>query len=110
MKTKFLGLLFCFLCACSSDKNDIVKVPVTAISLNETTINLQVGDTRTLVATIAPDNATNKTVSWTSSDATIVNVNSSGKIDAIKAGGPITITAKAEEQTATCTIFVISKS
>ena len=57
----------------------IPVVPVTGITLNETSGNLQVGETKTLTATVTPTNATNKNVTWTSSNDTIAKVDIKGK-------------------------------
>ena len=80
-------------------------IPVSSITLNETSIEIQVGESRLLVATVGPENATNKAVSWSSSDTTIVIVNQIGKVTALKSGTAI-ITAKAGDKTATCTVSV----
>jgi|GEM_PF-1303270 len=69
-----------------------------AISLNKYTDSLPVGQTDTLIATVTPDNATNKNVNWTSSDPTIVNVDANGKITALKVG-TATITATTTDGT-----------
>lgn len=68
-------------------------VNVTSITLSSTTMNLEVGQTRTLTATVTPDNATDKTVTWTSSNdkvATVVD----GTVAAV-GEGTATITATA---------------
>jgi len=82
-------------------------VSVTSISLNKTSTSLYVGDTETLTATVSPSNATDKTVTWSTSDASIVTVNN-GTITAI-AEGTATITAKAGDQSATCEVTVSEK-
>lgn len=78
--------------------------PVESISLDKTSASLKVGETITLTATIKPDNATNKKVIWSSSNAEIAKVED-GVVTAIKEG-EATITAKTEDggKTATCTI------
>jgi arabinogalactan endo-1,4-beta-galactosidase len=55
--------------------------------------DVTVGSTKTLTATIAPSNATNKTVTWSTSDSGIATVDSSGVVKGVKAGSA-TITAK----------------
>ncbi|MCR4566102.1 MAG: Ig-like domain-containing protein [Bacteroidales bacterium] len=70
-------------------------VPVTGVSLDKTNLELKVADSETLTATVTPDNATNKNVSWTSSDATIATVEN-GRVTGVKPGS-VTITAKTED-------------
>uniref|UniRef100_A0A182SM09 BIG2 domain-containing protein n=1 Tax=Anopheles maculatus TaxID=74869 RepID=A0A182SM09_9DIPT len=60
-----------------------VNIPVTGVLLNKTTATLALGNSETLVPTIAPATATNRAVTWTTSDATKVMVNSAGKITAL---------------------------
>ena len=80
-------------------------VVATGISLNKTSISILKGNNETLTATITPSNATDKTVTWTSSNtniATVVN----GKVTGVKAGSA-TITAKTTNgKTANCTVTV----
>ena len=83
----------------------VVPTPVTSVTLNKTTASLKVGETLTLSATVNPSDATDKTVTWTTSDATVATV-SNGVVTAKKLG-TATITAKAGEKTASCTITVI---
>ena len=62
----------------------------------ETTAEIKVDETVTLTATVLPENATNKTVTWTSSDETVAIVDTNGKVTAVKAGTVI-ITAVAND-------------
>lgn len=80
-------------------------VAVTGITLDATTANLLIGKTRTLVATVAPDGATDKTIAWSTSDETIATVDATGLVTAVKVG-TATITATAGEKTATCEVEV----
>ncbi|MBQ6578185.1 MAG: Ig domain-containing protein, partial [Bacteroidales bacterium] len=82
-------------------------VPVESVTLNKTALTLTEGDSETLTATVNPDNATDKTVTWSSSKTSVATVDN-GKITAI-AEGTATITAKAGEKTATCTVTVKKK-
>ncbi len=77
-----------------------------AVSLNKTSTTLRVGDTETLTATVTPNNATNKAVTWTSSNSSVATV-SNGVVTA-KAEGTATITVKTADgnKTATCTVTV----
>lgn len=84
-------------------------VPVESVTLDEDTLELEVGGrtedaSATLVATVKPDNATDKTVMWTSSDPTIATVEG-GNVTAL-AVGETTITATAGGKSATCTVTV----
>jgi len=81
------------------------RIAVTSVELNKTSFQLKEGDTETLIATVKPDNATDKTVTWSTSDASIASVDDSGKVTAVKEG-TATITAKAGEKSATCTVTV----
>jgi uncharacterized protein YjdB len=81
-------------------------VAVTSVTLNKTTLPLTKGQSEKLTATVAPDNATDKTVTWSSSDATIASVDQTGKVTAVQRG-EATITAKAGEQEAKCLVEVI---
>ena len=88
-------------------------VNVTGITLSQTEAAVTIGgETLTLTATVAPDDATDKTVTWTSSDPTVATV-ANGVVTAV-AAGTATITATAtngtddttDDKTATCTITV----
>lgn len=79
-------------------------IKVTSVAVSPTSLNLEVGQTGTLTATVKPDNATNKTVTWTTSNdkvATVVN----GVVIAV-GKGTATITAAADGKTAACTVTV----
>ena len=83
-------------------------VDVTDVLL-ETTAVIEVGKTETLTATVEPSDATDKTVTWTSSDETVATVDGNGMVTAVKAG-TATITAKAGDKTATCVVIVTASS
>ncbi|MCI8652537.1 MAG: hypothetical protein HFF11_02415 [Angelakisella sp.] len=85
----------------------VAKVPVTGVTLNKTELSLTVGASETLTATVAPDNATNKTVKWSTSDSKIAAVDENGKVTAV-APGTVTITAATEDgnKTAACKVTV----
>ena len=83
-------------------------VSVTGVSLDKTELSLTVGDTETLTATVAPDNATDKTVTWTSSNSTVATVDQNGVVTAV-ARGTAVITATAADDSgasASCTVTV----
>lgn len=85
-------------------------VAVTGVTLNKSSLSMTVGKTETLTATVTPTNATNKTVNWTSSDATVASV-SNGTITAKKAGS-VTIVATTADggKVAYCTVSVTDAS
>lgn len=83
-------------------------IPVTGITLNKETLSLVKGAKETLTATVSPENATDKTVTWTSSNETVAKVEN-GVVTAV-AAGKATITAKAGEKTATCAVTVTNPS
>lgn len=82
------------------------QIAVTSVTLDKTTLRLEVGGTETLVATVTPDNATDKTVTWSSSDSAVATVDDTGKVTAVMKGDA-TITAKAGSKTETCKVVVI---
>lgn len=97
-----------------SGKSDIctivVKQSVTSISLSADTLTLAPGTSETVVAQILPDNASSKSVAWSTSDSTVATVNSKGSITAVKEGS-CTIIAKATDgsgQKAVCKVTVVN--
>ena len=83
--------------------------PVTGVTLNKTSYEMTEGDEFTLTATVNPENATNKNVSWSSSNTSVATVDN-GKVTALTAG-TATITVKTEDgnKTATCEVTVNAK-
>jgi len=95
---------------CKVTVKELGAVDVTGISLNKSTTTLFIGSKETLTATIKPSNATDKTVTWDSSDPAVASVNN-GEVTAIKAGKAIiTATAKDGGYTATCEVNVSDQS
>ena len=82
---------------------------MTSVTLSKDNLTLQIGTSETLTATVVPDNATYKTVSWSSSDLSKVTVDNNGKVTAV-AVGSATITATADGKSATCTVTVPNPS
>ena len=82
-------------------------VPVTSVTLDKTSETLEKGKSMKLVATVNPSDATDKTVTWSSSDVSVASVDQDGTVRAVK-GGTATITAKAGEKSATCRITVVT--
>ena len=85
-------------------------VPVSQITLNEAEASISVGNSETLTATVAPENATIKALKWTSSDEDVATVAPDGTVTAVKAGAA-TITATAADgsgKSAVCKVTVIA--
>lgn len=80
---------------------------VTEVILDKTTITLESGKTSSLQATIQPDDANNKSITWTSSNSAVATVDAAGKVTAVGEGNA-TITAKSVDggKTATCAVTV----
>lgn len=88
--------------------SEIIKV--TGVTLDKTSLSLEVGSTYRLTATVYPDNATNKNVTWTSSNSNIATVDD-GLVTAKAAGiAIITVTTEDGGKTASCTVTVAPKS
>ena len=86
----------------------ISKINVTGIKLDKTEATMRVGQTMTLTPTIAPSNASIKTVKWESSDSSVGYVSQSGIVTA-KSAGKVRITARSSDNNAivaTCTILI----
>ena len=81
------------------------EIKATGISINQHTVNLKRSETFQLVATIQPDNATNKTVSWSSSNPSIASISKEGIVTALTYG-ETTITAATEDGSFSTTAIV----
>lgn len=82
-------------------------IPVESVSLDKTSLELVEGDIAALVSTVLPEDATDKTVTWNSSNPAVATV-AGGVVTAI-AEGEATIAATAGEFTATCAVVVSKK-
>lgn len=86
--------------------------PVTAVTLEPEKIELAVGESEQLKATVKPDNATNVALTWTSSNAGVASVDENGKVTA-QAPGTATITVQSQDDPAitdTCEVTVTGKA
>lgn len=95
--------------ACKSDDDD--DVSVTEVRLDKEKAELKVGDTLKLTATVAPTDATNKTVSWSSNKENVATVSDDGTVKAVTAGTAV-ITVKTADggKEAACTVTVKEKT
>lgn len=96
--TNFIG------CKNDDDDGGDETVAVTEVKITSTVKEVTAGKTITLEATVSPENATNKTVTWTSSDTTVATVKD-GVVTGVKEG-KVTITANAGEKTAKVEVTV----
>lgn len=88
----------------------VSPVAVTGVSLDSSSAIVKAGKTITLVPTISPSNATNKSVSWTSSDTSVATV-SAGVVTGVTAGtATITVTTQDSNKTATCLVTVTNNA
>ena len=93
------------------DLNVNLYVPATWMQISAGTLKLLAGDTYQITAKLLPEDATDKTVTWTSSDPKVAKVDKTGLVTAVK-GGTATITASAEggSLTLTCDVTVIPRA
>ena len=100
-------------CTSPEQPNDGSKentnVPVTSVSLSRSSAELVEGESITLIATVSPNNATDKTVSWSSSKSSIASVDYNGTVKALSFGS-VTITATAGGKSASCNVSVVTKT
>ena len=103
----FLQSLLCIIITIVSCQKEVSEpIMVSAVNLNADSVELTEGEEFQLVATISPNNADNKVVIWSTSNASVASV-LDGKVTAIKAG-KATITVKSDDggKTATCDVVV----
>jgi len=87
----------------------VVNVPATGVSVTPATVNVAIGSTTTLTATVAPANASNKAVTWSSSSASVATVSASGVVTGLAAGvTTITATTASGGFTASSVVTVIA--
>lgn len=86
-------------------------VAVTGVTLDKSSATVNVGATLQLTATVAPSNATNKAVTWTSSNNNIATVDANGKVTGKAVGSAtIQVTTTDGKKTASCTVTVTQGS
>lgn len=79
---------------------------VTSVTLNKKTLNLEVGKTRKLSATVLPASAADKSITWSSSNTEVASVSSSGTVNAKKAGTAVITATATNGKNASCTVTV----
>ncbi|MCE5204480.1 MAG: Ig-like domain-containing protein [Porphyromonadaceae bacterium] len=104
-------LLFFVLCILFSCEKEDPVIKVTAVTVSEDRMTITEGDINKLHVTINPEKATNKKVTWKSSNASVVFVDQHGEMVANKAGNAtITVTTEEGNKTATCDVTVELKT
>ena len=95
----------------STDSQKENPIAVTGVTIDQTTLSLVIGTSGQLVATVAPADAADKSVAWTSSNAAVATVDSNGNVTAVAAGtATITVTTTDGAKTSTCAVTVTEKS
>ena len=108
MRKLLLFTAVLLLTACS--ENDLIEpvVSVADVRLDNNTLTLTVGETRSLTATVLPENATNQNVSWRSSNNNVATVDEDGVVTAISEGtATITVTTQDGGRVAECFVTVL---
>ncbi len=111
MKNKLFTILFitlillCSLVGCGN------MISVQSITLVKSEIVMEIGEKVTLTATITPDNATDKSLTWSVDDTTIATVSESGEVTALSAGETtLTVKTTSGDKTASCLVKVNDKT
>lgn len=112
----FMALTMAVLAISGCDKTEPKEpegpstIKVTGVSLDLQSLSMTEGESSTLTATVAPSNATDKSVTWSSNTTAVATVDDNGKVIAVKAGeATITVTTKDGGKTATCKVTVKAK-
>ncbi len=84
----------------------IETIDVTSVSVSPTSLSLKEGATGTVTATVAPSNATNKTITWSTSNSAVATVSGSGTVTAVKAGTAVITASSNNGKTATVNVTV----
>ena len=105
---KCIVLLLCvtlFFASCKDDEKTTIKVE--SVTISKTTLSLVAGSSETLTATVLPEDAEEKSVTWSSDKTTIATVDATGIVTAVAAGtATITVTTADGGKTATCAVTV----
>ena len=107
---RILVSIICVIALFACAEEEPVPVAVESVKLNHTSLTLTVGDTTTLIATVLPEDAENKTVFWEVDDNNIARVSEDGCVEAVGSGITI-VTARTEDgdKAVQCEVTVVSK-
>ena len=104
--TIFLLITLPLLFACTQKEQE---VRVESVSINQSSVELEIGKTLQLNATVSPSTATRKEITWSSSKSSVASVSSSGLVTAVSEG-TTKITATADGKKGECTVTVVKKA
>lgn len=91
-------------------KESTGSTEVTSVTLNKSALSLEVGKTGKLSATVLPNSATNKSVTWSSNNEAVATVSTNGTVTARKAGTAVITARTANGKSASCTVTVTGGS
>jgi Bacterial surface proteins containing Ig-like domains len=92
------------------DNPEVEKISVLSVSLDKESLNLNRGEETTLIATVLPENATDKTIEWKSSNTNVVTVDNQGKVVAVNEGDAVVkVITKDGNKTFECKVSVVIK-
>ena len=110
-KILLFSLLLILLVSCHISFEELIStIKVTQIMLDKTSVELVEGDEVTLIATVLPENASNKAVTWRSDDSSVASVSDEGKIVGLKEGmTTITVTTEDGGFVSSCELKVLPR-
>ena len=103
-----LLITLAFLFSCTEKEHEPQVIPVESVSINKTTASITIGETLQLNASVSPSTATNKDITWSSSNSSVASVSSSGLVTAV-GEGTAKITASVGGKQGACTVTVSPK-
>lgn len=104
-----MAMAVCCAVALFASCQEEVASPVASVALDETSLVLFTGQTHTFVATVLPDEALDKSVTWASADPTVASISENGELKALKTGETtVTVTTTDGGFTAECAVEVLT--
>lgn len=93
-------------CKVTVSPEEEVEIEAESITLSTVSADMLIGESLTLTATVLPENTTDKTVTWTSSESSIAGVDDNGTVTAVSAGTAVITATTVNGRTAECTVTV----
>lgn len=93
-------------CKVTVSPEEEVEIEAESITLSTASADMLIGESMTLTATVLPENTTDKTVTWTSSESSIAGVDDNGTVTAVSAGTAVITATTVNGRTAECTVTV----